>query len=98
MIQGNRLNDKYLLWIGIPLLSILYTTAVNLPAVVEENRLWWKQYLTDFSFVFICWMISREIIRLANIVMRLFTGARGGSGGVWANRRDSDCRYNWHAV
>jgi LytS/YehU family sensor histidine kinase len=74
MIRGNRLDDKYFRWIGIPLLSVLYTTAVNLPAVVEENRLWWKQYLTDFIFVFICWSISREIIRVAR---RWFPGVPG---------------------
>jgi two-component system, LytTR family, sensor kinase len=44
------------------MLSLLYTTAVNLPAVIAENRSWMKQYLTDFLFVVICWTIAREII------------------------------------
>jgi hypothetical protein len=46
----------------MPLLSVIYTTAVNLGAVIAEHRSWWKQYLTDFVFVFICWTITREII------------------------------------
>lgn len=57
------MNDKQLRWIGMPLLSILFTTAVNLPAVIQENRPWLKQYLTDFIFVVICWTVAREVIR-----------------------------------
>ena len=57
-----RLNDRKLRWIGAAMLSLLYTTAVNLPAVIAENRSWMKQYLTDFLFVVICWTIAREII------------------------------------
>jgi len=56
------LKDKYLRLVGMPLLSILYTTAVNFNAILNEHRQWWKQYLTDFIFVFICWSICREII------------------------------------
>ena len=57
------MNDKYLRWIGMPFLSILYTTAVNLPAVIHEHRPWWKQYLTDFVFVLFCWTVARMVIR-----------------------------------
>lgn len=60
-----RLDDRKLRWIGAALLSVLFTTAVNLPAVIEEHRSWVKQYLTDFIFVVICWTVSREIIILA---------------------------------
>ena len=56
------LHDKYLRIIGMPLLSVVYTTSVNLSAVISEHRPWWKQYFTDFIFVFICWSVSREII------------------------------------
>ncbi|MGB3073953.1 MAG: histidine kinase, partial [Chitinophagales bacterium] len=31
-------------------------------AIISENRSWWKQLLTDFIFVFICWSIAREVI------------------------------------
>src|SRR5688572_2824818 len=71
--RATRLDDRYLRWIGTILLSILYTTAVNLPAVIEQNRPWWKQYLTDFIFVVICWTISREIIIYSR---RLFPGIK----------------------
>lgn len=60
--RTRRLEDRYLQRVGIPLLSLLYTTAVNLHAVLEEHRGWLKQYLTDFVFIWICWMIAREII------------------------------------
>ncbi|MGB3077072.1 MAG: hypothetical protein WBB36_17240, partial [Chitinophagales bacterium] len=56
------LQDKYLRFIGMPLLSVLYTIAVNAGAIISENRSWWKQLLTDFIFVFICWSIAREVI------------------------------------
>ncbi len=71
--RATRLDDRYLRWIGMILLSILYTTAVNLPAMIEQNRPWWKQYLTDFIFVVICWTISREIIIFSR---RLFPGVK----------------------
>ena len=58
----NRLRDQNFRWIGTALLSILYTTAVNLPVLIAEQRPWWKQYLTDFVFIVICWTIAREII------------------------------------
>jgi len=58
----NRLDDRSFRWIGTALLSLLYTTAVNLPAIIEEHRSWLKQYLTDFIFIVICWSIAREII------------------------------------
>jgi hypothetical protein len=70
---GNRLGDKYLRWIGIPVLSIIYTSAVNLPAIIQEHRVWWKQYLTDFVFVLICWTIAREIVRFCR---KKFPGAK----------------------
>ena len=70
---GKRLEDKYLRWIGIPVLSIIYTSAVNLPAIIEEHRVWWKQYLTDFVFVLICWTIAREIVRFCR---KKFPGAK----------------------
>lgn len=57
-----RLNDGRLRWIGMVLLSLLYTTAVNLPAVIEHHRSWIRQYATDFIFVVICWTLSRELI------------------------------------
>ncbi len=60
--RANRLGDQNFRWIGTALLSILYTTAVNLPAVIAQHRPWWKQYLTDFIFIVVCWMIAREII------------------------------------
>lgn len=62
--RARRLDDRYLQRIGIPLLSLLYTTAVNLHAVLQEHRGWLKQYLTDFVFIWICWTIAREIIIL----------------------------------
>ena len=71
--RTTRLDDRYLRWVGLILLSILYTTAVNLPAMIEQNRPWWKRYLTDFIFVVICWTISREIIILSG---RLFPGVK----------------------
>ena len=61
--NNGGMNDKYLRWIGMPFLSILYTTAVNLPAVIHEHRPWWKQYLTDFVFVLVCWTLARMVIR-----------------------------------
>ena len=63
--QSPRLNDGRLKWIGMVLLSLLYTTAVNLPAVIEQHRSWIKQYLTDFVFVAVCWMIARELVIFA---------------------------------
>lgn len=68
-----RLNDRSLRWIGMALLSLLYTTAVNLTAVIEEHRSWAKQYLTDFIFIVVCWTIVREIII---IVRKMFPGIR----------------------
>jgi len=68
-----RLNDRNLRLIGMALLSLLYTTAVNLPAVIEENRSWAKQYITDFIFIVVCWSITREIIIL---IRRMFPGIR----------------------
>lgn len=62
MRRKARLNDGRLRWIGMILLSLLYTTAVNLPAVIEQHRSWIRQYATDFVFVVICWTISRELI------------------------------------
>jgi len=64
-VQRHRLEDKWFVLIGMPLLSALYTTVVNLKAVLAEGRPWPKQYLTDFAFVVICWMIARELIRFA---------------------------------
>lgn len=58
----NRLDDRSFRWIGTVLLSVLYTTSVNLPAIIAQHRPWWKQYLTDFVFIVICWTIAREII------------------------------------
>lgn len=60
--RANRLGDQNFRWIGMVLLSILYTTAVNLPAVIAQQRPWWKQYLTDFVFIVMCWTLAREII------------------------------------
>lgn len=68
-----RLNDHTLRWTGMALLSLLYTTAVNLPAVLEEHRSWVKQYLTDFIFMVVCWTIAREVIIMAR---RLFPGIK----------------------
>ncbi len=59
---ANRLDDRKLRWTGAALLSVLYTTAVNLPAMIAQHRPWWKQYFTDFAFVVICWAIAREVI------------------------------------
>lgn len=58
----NRLDDRSFRWIGTVLLSLLYTTSVNLSVILEEQRPWLKQYLTDFVFIVICWSIAREII------------------------------------
>src|SRR5690606_6624062 len=60
-----RLQDAWLRWVGMPVLSVLYTTVVNLKSILEEGRPWWKQYLTDFVFVAICWTIARWVIRFA---------------------------------
>lgn len=68
---ANRLNDRKLRWIGAALLSLLYTTAVNLPAMIAQHRPWWKQYFTDFVFVVICWAIAREVIIFSR---RMFPG------------------------
>ena len=67
----NRLNDRKLRWTGAALLSLLYTTAVNLPAMIAQHRPWWKQYFTDFAFVVICWAIAREVIIFSR---RMFPG------------------------
>lgn len=56
------LHDNYLRLIGMPVLSVLYTIAVNSGAIITENRSWGKQLLTDFMFVFVCWTIAREVI------------------------------------
>jgi len=68
---ANRLNDRKLRWTGAALLSLLYTTAVNLPAMIAQHRPWWKQYFTDFAFVVICWAIAREVIIFSR---KLFPG------------------------
>ncbi len=64
-MRRERLDDRWFVLLGMPVLSILYTTVVNLKAIIGEGRPWWKQYLTDFAFVVICWMIARELIRFA---------------------------------
>ena len=56
------LQDNYLRFIGMPLLSVLYTIAVNSAVIISEHRSWWKQLLTDFIFVFVCWTVAREVI------------------------------------
>ncbi|MBK6485066.1 MAG: histidine kinase [Chitinophagales bacterium] len=56
------LQDNYLRFIGMPILSALYTITVNAGAIISEQRSWWKQLLTDFLFVVVCWTIAREVI------------------------------------